>query len=42
MPTTTEIITAPQVFGRETERDQVMEVLGVTATIDRIWKKLIR
>ncbi|XP_039771225.1 probable disease resistance protein At1g59620 [Panicum virgatum] len=36
MPTTTEIITAPQVFGRETERDQVMEVLGVTATIDRI------
>jgi len=36
MPTTTEIITAPQVFGRETERDQVMEVLGVSATIDRI------
>jgi hypothetical protein len=35
MPTTTEIITASQVYGRDTERDQLMETLGVTATIDR-------
>jgi hypothetical protein len=35
MPTTTEIITASKVCGRDTERDQLMEMLGVTATIDR-------
>lgn len=35
MPTTTEIITAPEVFGRDAERDQVMEMLGVDAEIDR-------
>jgi hypothetical protein len=35
MPTTTQIITASQVYGRETERDQLMDMLGVTATIDR-------
>ncbi|CAL4996482.1 unnamed protein product [Urochloa decumbens] len=35
MPTTTEIITASRVFGRDTERDQVMEILGVNLTIDR-------
>jgi hypothetical protein len=36
MPTTTEIITASKVYGRDTERDQLMEMLRVTATsIDR-------
>ncbi|CAO2186859.1 unnamed protein product [Urochloa humidicola] len=35
MPTTTEVIATSQVFGRDTERDQVMETLGVTVTIDR-------
>ncbi|RCV30150.1 hypothetical protein SETIT_6G071100v2 [Setaria italica] len=34
MPTTTEIITASEVFGRDTERNEVMEMLGVTGTID--------
>ncbi|CAO2186857.1 unnamed protein product [Urochloa humidicola] len=38
MPTTTEIIIASQVFGRDTERDRVMEMLGVPETIDNMDK----
>jgi len=34
MPITTEIITASEVFGRDTERNEVIEMLGVTETID--------
>ncbi|CAL4910170.1 unnamed protein product [Urochloa decumbens] len=34
MPETSSVISAPQVFGRDTERDEVMKTMGVT-TIER-------
>lgn len=38
MPITAEIITASEVFGRDTERNEVIGMLGVTETIDHMDK----